>query len=198
MGMYRNLVLVTSFFAILLTANAQEKGDTVVADSVALDHTIGNDATDTIKNEKEENYMRLVNRLYKSRGWINNRNSDNHRGIYGYVKGVYYGDNKIFFLVELKNTTNIDYEVESFIFISNSIKNGRRQLAPDETIYTPIWRTDFDVIKRKSSMKVVFVFNKFVVAENKNVLFSMYEQNGERNLVLKITPDYFLKAEYLH
>lgn len=154
-------------------------------------------AVDGAEEEQEEKYMKIVRRLEKMDGWINNFNSASHRGIYGYIRGIYYGDGKIFLLTTLQNTTNIDYEIESIAFISNSIRTSKKQIAPDEVIYTPIWQTELSVIQRQSSVKAIFVFEKFFIAENKNVLMSIYENDGERNVTLKIIPDYFMNAKYI-
>lgn len=154
---------------------------------------------DTVEKQEleEEKYMKIVRRLEKMDGWINNFNSASHRGIYGYIRGIYYGDGKIFLLTTLQNTTNIDYEIESIAFISNSIRTSKKQIAPDEVIYAPIWQTELSVIQRQSSVKAIFVFEKFFIAENKNVLMSIYENDGERNVTLKIIPDYFMNAKYI-
>lgn len=199
------IVLTIIFFSAIqhICAENYWLNDTVKSiDTVAVvsvgDTAVRNDTTQQMQ-QPEEKYMKLVKKLERREGWIHNRNSGNHRGIYGYVKGVYYGDNKIFLLIELHNTTEIEYEIDNISFISSPIRMSKqRQLSPDETIYSPIWQTDISVIDRKSVARVIFVFDKFVVAENKNVMMSMYEIDGERNLVLKIKPDYFLKAEYLH
>lgn len=182
------LIVILSILPFLVMAQEQDTVNSVSGDTMSVEKK---------QVPEEEPYMRLVRRLENKTGWINNRNSDNYRGIQGYIKGVYYGENKVFFLIVIQNKTNIEYEVESVNFISNPIKDGKRQLAPDEQVYVPIWHTEVNSIDRKETKKLIFVFNKFVPVENKNILLSMYELNGERNLVLTIKHEYFLKAEYL-
>lgn len=178
---------------VVLDTTRQAQGDTIAAIVEKNDSVVSAEE----KPIEEEPYMKIVRRLEKTEGWINNFNSASHRGIYGYIRGIYYGNGKIFLLTTLQNTTNVDYEIESIAFISNSIRTTKKQIAPDEIIYTPIWQTDLSVIPRKSSVKAIFVFEKFFIAENKNVLMSIYENEGERNVTLKITPDYFVDMKYI-
>ena len=171
---------------VVLDTTRQAQVDTIAAIVEKNDSVVSTQE----QSVEEEPYMKIVRRLEKTEGWINNFNSASHRGIY-------YGNGKIFLLTTLQNTTNVDYEIESIAFISNSIRTTKKQIAPDEIIYTPIWQTDLSVIPRKSSVKAIFVFEKFFIAENKNVLMSIYENEGERNVTLKITPDYFVDMKYI-
>lgn len=136
-------------------------------------------------------------RLRSKAGWIKNRNSSVVRGIEGYVKGVYVGEGKVYVLIEVANRTNINYDVESVSFITSPIQVKNRQIEAEEKVFTPVYAIQPESIAKKSNQKLVYVFDKFTIADNKNLMFIMTEVDGERTLSLDIKPKYIVGAEYV-
>lgn len=153
---------------------------------------------ETMQEIKVEDYIKPVNRLEKRNGWITNRNSYVNRGIWGYIKGVYSGQNKIYIMLEIKNTTNIPYDLESITFVTktNRKHNGGEVVANDSA-FTPIWQTDISRLGRKTSRKLIFVFDKFTIPESKDLVASIYETEGERTVDVNIKADYIINAKYI-
>ena len=143
----------------------------------------------------KEDYEITAERVLKKGGWIKNRNSALVRGIEGFVKGVYVGNGKLYVLLEIANRTNINYDVESVSFITSPIQTGRRQLETEEKIFVPIWSNQPENFSKKSSKKLVYVFEKFNISDNKTMLFIMTEIDGERTLTLEIKPKYIINAD---
>ena len=148
--------------------------------------------------EETPTYIASAERILKKRGWINNRNSSYSRGIEGFVKGVYSGQGKIFVLLVLDNKSNINYDIESIIFLTQPSKRKNNQIDIQEKPYIPIWSNQPETLNKKSSQKIVFVFDKFTIAEDKNLMFAMNEIDGERTLKIEIKPQYILEAEYIN
>lgn len=146
---------------------------------------------------QEAKHEDVAQRLLKKSGWIRNRNSAVVRGIEGYVKGVYVGEGKLYVLLEIDNRTNINYDVESISFITSPIQVKNRQIESEEKVFTPIYAIQPQNIAKKSSQRLVYVFDKFTIADNKNLLFIMTEMDGERTLSLDIKPKYIVGAEYV-
>lgn len=158
---------------------------------------------DSIQNQEtlelpSEKHIQLAEKILNKKGWINNRNSFYTRGMLGFIKGVYSGDKKLFVLAEFKNTTNINYDIESISFLSNPIKNKLKQIEADEKIYAPIYQTEVKSIDKKSTQRMVFAFEKFTISENKNIILIMNEMDGERTITLEIKPKYISKAEFIN
>ncbi len=143
----------------------------------------------------KEDYEITAERVLKKKGWIKNRNSALVRGIEGFVKGVYVGKGKLYVLLEIANRTNINYDVESVSFITSPILTGRRQLETEEKIFVPIWSNQPENFSKKSSTKLVYVFEEFNISDNKTMLFIMNEIDGERTLTLEIKPKYIINAD---
>lgn len=148
-------------------------------------------------NEQEEQYEVIAKKIIQKNGWINNRNSAFVRGIEGFVKGVYVNDGKLYVLIEVANRTNINYDVETISFITDPIQVRNRQIAAEEKIFSPIYSTQTETIAKKSKERLVFVFDKFTISDNKNLLFVMSEIDGERTLTLEVKPKYIVGAEYV-
>lgn len=153
------------------------------------------------KNEQEaenpEQYEVIAQKIIKKNGWIKNRNSAFVRGIEGFVKGVYVGGSKVYVLIEVANRTNINYDVESISFITSPVQVKDRQIEAEEKIFSPIYTIQTESIAKKSREKLLFVFDKFTISDNKNLLFIMSEIDGERTLSLDIKPKYIIGAEYV-
>lgn len=148
-------------------------------------------------NEQKEQYEVIAKKIIQKNGWINNRNSAFVRGIEGYVKGVYVNDGKLYVLIEVANRTNINYDIEAISFITDPIQVKNRQIATEEKIFSPIYSIQTETIAKKSKEKLVFVFDKFTISDNKNLLFVMSEIDGERTLTLEVKPKYIVGAEYV-
>lgn len=149
------------------------------------------------KAENPEQYEIIAQKIIKKNGWIKNRNSAFVRGIEGFVKGVYVGGGKVYVLIEVANRTNINYDVESISFITSPVQVKDRQIEAEEKIFSPIYAIQTESIAKKSREKLLFVFDKFTISDNKNLLFIMSEIDGERTLSLDIKPKYIVGAEYV-
>lgn len=145
----------------------------------------------------QEDYELTAQRVLKKSGWIKNRNSALVRGIEGFVKGVYVGSGKIYVLLEISNRTNINYDIESISFITNPYQSGTRQLETEEKIFAPIWSNQPETFAKKSTQKLVYVFDKFTISDNKTLLCIINEIDGERTLTLEIKPKYITNADYV-
>jgi len=146
----------------------------------------------------KSDYEKTAEKLLKQKGWINNRNSYLVRGVEGFVKGVYSGNGKIFVMLEVSNRSNINYDIQNISFITSPIKKKGVDFDTEEKIFLPIWSNQPEFIGKKAKQKLVFVFDKFTIGENKTLNAVINENEGERNLKLEIKPAYILEAEYIN
>lgn len=147
---------------------------------------------------EKSDYEKTAEKLLKQNGWINNRNSYLVRGVEGFVKGVYSGNGKIFVMLEVSNRSNINYDIQNISFITSPLKKKGIDFDTEEKIFLPIWSNQPEFIGKKAKQKLVFVFDKFTIGENKTLNAVINENEGERNLKLEIKPAYILEAEYIN
>ncbi|MBD3906761.1 MULTISPECIES: DUF4138 domain-containing protein [Chryseobacterium] len=146
--------------------------------------------------EEKPKYEITAEKILKEKGYINNRNSAIVNGIEGFVKGVYSGNGKIYVLLEIDNRSNINYDIESAVFITAPIEKGRALYETDEQekTFMPIFSNQPESFSRKTKNKLIYVFDKFTISENKTIQFALKEIEGERSLTLEIKPKYILEA----
>ncbi len=152
---------------------------------------------EVIAIEQTPDYEIIANKILQKNGSIKNRNSAYVRGIEGFVKGIYVQSGKLYVLLEIANRTNINYDVESASFITSPIQKKNRQIEIEEKVYTPVYSNQPEAFTKKSTKKVVYVFDKFNISDNKTLLFIMSEIDGERTLTLEIKPKFIIEADYI-
>lgn len=154
--------------------------------------------TPTVENVttvEKPTYEVLAEKVLKEKGWINNRNSALVNGVEGFVKGVYSGNGKIFVLLEVSNRSNINYDVESAVFITSPVERNGKTIDTEEKTFIPIFSNQPESFNKKSKQRLVYVFDKFTIAGDKTLHFVMNEIDGERTLTLEIKPKYILEAD---
>ena len=85
----------------------------------------------------EDEVAKIGKEVEKKAGYIRNRNSVYSKGILAFIKGVYVSKKHIYFLFEVKNKSNIDYDIEGTFFNTNSIKRRNENLELDEKLFIP-------------------------------------------------------------
>lgn len=158
-----------------------------------------NSKLEALPIEKPE-YETTAEKIAEQRGWISNRNSALVRGVEAFIKGVYSADGKIFFLLKVDNRSNIPYEVKNITFVASpkDQKTNREEETRDEKNFMPIWNNTPKEFGKKSSQKLVFVFDKFTINDGKILNIILREKNGERALNIPVNSKFILNAKYIN
>lgn len=152
------------------------------------------ETTPIVVQEEKPKYEITAEKVLKEKGYINNRNSAAVNGIEGFVKGVYSGNGKIFVLLEIANRSNINYDIESSVFITSPNQKSGKMIDTEEKTFIPIFSNQPEGFPKKTKQKLVYVFDKFTISEDKTIHFVLNEIDGERSLTLEIKPKYILEA----
>lgn len=148
-------------------------------------------------SDSNKEYERVANLIEKKQGFIKNRNSVYEKGILGFMKGVYVKNNVIYLLFEMKNTSNLDYEIDGEFFNTTPIRKNKETINLEEKVFNPIWSNEVKTIKKKSWVKLIYAFEKFTLNNDKILNFNLRERNGEREINIVIKPKYIIDAEYI-
>ncbi len=133
---------------------------------------------------KSNNNETISQRLLKESGYIKNRNITSYKNIKLILKGVYVNDNKIYILMRIDNNSNINYDVNAYKFY---ITNDKGIATSEQTIDVNIVNVTPDIkVIPTGKNDIVFMFDKFSVGDDKQLLFELTEINGDRNLNFKI------------
>ncbi len=102
------------------------------------------------------------------------------------VENIVFHRDELYFVLKINNRSSIDYDLSLLEISVETRKKGKKksmQKLVQEPVYT--YRIPVKVAKGKVS-RFVYVLPKFSIAEDKVVVIDLKEQNGERDLKLKV------------
>ena len=110
------------------------------------------------------------------------------------LRGIYIKDHLMWFRMEIKNQSEIDYQPEDIQFFIKDKHSGKRT-AVQENEKIPVWQSPNDPIPGQESKSIVYAFQAFTMDKHKNLLMDISEKNGGRILSLKIPSALLLKSK---
>lgn len=114
------------------------------------------------------------------------------------VQGIYISGDVLYFQIRLENNSRINYDVAQFRSYLTDSKQAKRT-AKQETPLIPLFSEGNDKrIEGNSSNIIVLAFDKFTIPNKKHMVMQIMEQNGGRNLQLKIKNKDILKAKSIN
>ena len=102
------------------------------------------------------------------------------------VKSIYVHEGLFFMHIYIKNTSNIGFDID-FIRFKIADKKLMKRTAMQEIYLEPL--ASYSEVKRvlaHSSVRMVYVFSKFMLADEKQFLIELYEKDGARNQTIRI------------
>jgi conjugative transposon TraN protein len=108
---------------------------------------------------------------------------------------LYIHENTLFARLQLKNTTNINYDVEQLRFYIRDKNQGKRTATQELEIKPLLIDGDTAVIRGTSKNTLVVALPKFTIPDGKNLIAEIMEKDGGRHLALKIKNRKLIKAK---
>lgn len=107
-------------------------------------------------------------------------------GIQCLLKGIYIHENLIYFHTDIKNTSNINYDID-FIRFKIVDKQVLKRVAIQEIPIVPVEVfNNIAAVEGGKHERTVFVFEKFTIPDSKELRVEIFEKNGGRNYSFKI------------
>jgi conjugative transposon TraN protein len=111
------------------------------------------------------------------------------------LRSIYVKDQLLWFTLELKNNSFLDYHPEYFHFFIEDKRKAART-AMQETTLIPVYpETILSTIPGKKTKKFTLSFAPFSFSRNKKMVIEMSEKNAGRLLTLPISSRILLKAK---
>ena len=102
------------------------------------------------------------------------------------LNGLYIEKDKIYYQIEVKNRSNINYDIEKIRFFIKDKKKIKRT-ASQEIELDPLYvHGDTTVVHAGLTNILVFALAKFTIPDKKYLLVQLMEENGGRHLQLKV------------
>ncbi|NAW51826.1 conjugative transposon protein TraN [Elizabethkingia argentiflava] len=118
-------------------------------------------------------------------------------GIQFILKGIYIHNDKYYFHTELRNHTNVPFEIDFINFKVVEKKVAKRTVVQERPL-TPL-RTykPLDGIGGKSTEQNVFLLDQFTIADDKVLLIEIFEKNSGRHQTLQVENSDLIKARLI-
>ncbi|MGM1055484.1 MAG: DUF4138 domain-containing protein [Bacteroidota bacterium] len=102
------------------------------------------------------------------------------------VENIVFHRDELYFVLKINNRSSIDYDL-SLLDISVETRKKGKKKSMQKLVQEPVYkyRVPEKVAKGKVS-RFVYVLPKFSIAEDKVVVIDLKEQNGERDIKLKV------------
>ncbi|MGB5820330.1 MAG: DUF4138 domain-containing protein [Saonia sp.] len=136
----------------------------------------------------DSNYRAQYFEKFSSYHLEHNRNSlkkKRKNGIVLQLKDLVYDRTEVYAIVEIKNKSTIDFEVD-YIKIFKVNGNMRRKSSYQKIEMEPIYKHYFpETIRVGESQSFVLVVPKFTLGDSESILVELKERNGARGINLK-------------
>jgi len=164
-----------------------------------VDRANGNDVLfEELGNNSPSLAGLLLQTIYKKDKRIIKHIGSRSFGIQFILKGIYIHNGKYYFHTELKNKTNVPFEIDFINFKVVDKKVAKRTVVQERPL-TPL-RTykPLGSISGKSTEQNVFLLDKFTIADDKRLLIEVFEKNGGRHQTLQVENSDLIKARLIN
>ena len=107
-------------------------------------------------------------------------------GIQFILKGLYNHEGNYYFHLELKNRSNVPFDIEFIHFKIAEKKLAKRSIIQHQILKPLRSYQPLDAIKGKSIGGNVFILDQFTLAEDHVLFIEIFEKNGGRNQTLQV------------
>lgn len=120
-------------------------------------------------------------------------------GIQYLLKGIYIHNGKYYFHTELKNRSNVPFNIDFINFKIVDKKVAKRTVVQERPIsplraYLPLEQKTFG----KSTAQNVFLLDQFTITDDKVLLIEVYEKNGGRHQTLQVENSDLINARAIN
>ncbi len=148
-----------------------------------------------LRNESPQEVNLVMKSIYKNNKKEIKNIESKRFGIQFLLKGIYIQNDLLYFHSEVKNTSNVPFDVD-FIRWKVVDKKVAKRTAIQETVIEPVRASHFVTkIKGRSSERTVFAMNKFTIPDDKKLVVELFEKNGGRHQSFAIGNDDITQAE---
>ncbi len=143
------------------------------------------DALFSYKSDNEAKVYDITEQIALKKPLIRNIRCSNYEVSLG-LSAVYIKEDRLYFQFALGNNSNVDYNIDAFRFYIRDQKKSKRTSSQEYELQPLQLAGNVQIIRGNSEQSVVVVLPKFTIPDKKLLFIQLMEQNGGRNLELKI------------
>ena len=165
----------------------------------AVDKANGNDVLfEELGNNSPSLAGLLLETIYKKDKRIVKHIGAKSFGIQFILKGIYIHNGKYYFHTELRNRTNVPFQIDFVNFKVVDKKVAKRTVVQERPMIPLRTYKPLDEIGGKSTEQNVFLLDQFTIADAKVLLIEIFEKNGGRHQTLQVENSDLIKARLIN
>ena len=165
----------------------------------AVDKANGNDVLfEELGNNSPSLAGLLLETIYKNDNRIVKHIGAKSFGIQFILKGIYIHNGKYYFHTELRNKTNVPFQIDFINFKVVDKKVAKRTVVQERPMIPLRTYKPLNEIGGKSTEQNVFLLDQFTIADDKILLIEIFEKNGGRHQTLQIENSDLIKARLIN
>ena len=164
----------------------------------AVDKTNGNDVLfEELGNNSPSLAGLLLETIYKNDKRIVKHIGAKSFGIQFILKGIYIHNGKYYFHTEVRNRTNVPFQIDFINFKVVDKKIAKRTVVQERPMIPLRTYMPLDGINGKSTEQNVFLLDQFTIAHDKILLIEIFKKNGGRHQTLQVENSDLIKARLI-
>ena len=165
----------------------------------AVDKANGNDVLfEELGNNSPSLAGLLLETIYKKDKRIVKHIGAKSFGIQFILKGIYIHNGKYYFHTELRNRTNVPFQIDFVNFKVVDKKVAKRTVVQERPMIPLRTYKPLDEIGGKTTEQNVFLLDQFTIADDKVLLIEIFEKNGGRHQTLQMENSDLIKARLIN
>ncbi|WP_113660652.1 conjugative transposon protein TraN [Pedobacter nanyangensis] len=165
----------------------------------AVDKANGNDVLfEELGNNSPSLAGLLLETIYKKDKRIVKHIRAKSFGIQFILKGIYIHNGKYYFHTELRNRTNVPFQIDFVNFKVVDKKVAKRTVVQERPMIPLRTYKPLDEIGGKTTEQNVFLLDQFTIADDKVLLIEIFEKSGGRHQTLQIENSDLIKARLIN
>lgn len=166
----------------------------------AVDKSNGNDVLfEELGNNSPSLAGLLLETIYKNDKRIIKHIGSKSFGIQYLLKGIYIHNGKYYFNTELKNKSNVPFNIDFINFKIVDKKVAKRTVIQERSLtQLRTYKPTEQLIFGKSTEQNVFLLDQFTIADDKVLLMEIFEKNGGRHQTLQVENTDLINAQLIN
>ena len=119
-------------------------------------------------------------------------------GIQFILKGIYIHNGKYYFHTELRNKTNVPFQIDFVNFKVVDKKVAKRTVVQERPMIPLRTYKPLTEIAGQTTEQNVFLLDQFTIADDKVLLIEIFEKNGGRQQTLQVENSDLIKARLIN
>ena len=119
-------------------------------------------------------------------------------GIQHLLKGIYSHNELLYFHTELKNSSNVPFDVDHITFKIVDKKVAKRTAIQEQVIWPIRAHNYMMIVGGKKSERTVFTLPKFTIPDDKHLVVELYEKEGGRHQAFTVENADLVRAKVIN